>query len=175
MTAWPSPLASCAVTITLPRVPNRPVLDMVGENKQLLISHIPHAQAIGLAVLDARPDEAWLKIPYGEHLVGNPENGIVHGGVITTLLDNAAGTAVIVALEAVRSIATLDLRIDYMKPATPGQDIIGYCHCYKVTRRIAFVRGMAYHDTPDDPIATMVAAFMVGANRSLPAVFMPES
>jgi uncharacterized protein (TIGR00369 family) len=159
----------------LPPCRNGPVLELVGENKQFLISHIPHAQAIGLMVVDARPDEAWLKIPYGEHLVGNPETGVVHGGVITTLLDNAAGTAVIVALEEVRSIATLDLRIDYMKPATPGQDIVGYCHCYKVTRRIAFVRGVAYHDMPDDPIATMVAAFMVGANRSLPAVYMPEA
>jgi uncharacterized protein (TIGR00369 family) len=147
------------------------VLELVGANQQLLVAHIPHAQAIGLTVIEARPDEAWLKVPYSEALVGNPESGVVHGGVITTLLDNAAGTAVVVALEEPRSIATLDLRIDYMKPATPGRDIIGYCRCYKVTRNIAFVRGVAYHDRADDPIANMVATFMVGANRALPAVF----
>lgn len=99
---------------------------------------------------------------------------MVHGGVITTLLDNAGGTAVIVALEELRSIATLDLRIDYMRPATPGRDIVGYCHCYKVTRNVAFVRGVAYHDRPEDPIATMVATFMLGANRALPAVAVPD-
>ena len=152
-------------------MPVRPVLDLVGANQQHLVAHIPHARAIGLIVLEARPDEAWLKVPYAPELVGNPETGVVAGGVVTTLLDNAAGTAVIVALEEVRSIATLDLRIDYLKPATPGRDIVGYCHCYKVTRNIAFVRGVAYHDTPDDPIATMVAAFMLGANTALPAVY----
>ena len=153
----------------------RPVLDLVAADPQLLISHIPHAQAIGLTVIDARPDEAWLKVPYSENLIGNPETGVVHGGVITTLLDNAAGTAVILALEEPRSIATLDLRIDYMKPATPGRDIVGYCRCYKVTRNVAFARGVAYHDTADDPIATMVATFMLGANWTLPPVFGRKS
>jgi len=147
---------------------------MVAHDHQLLIAHIPHARAIGLVVVDVRPDEAWLKVPYSTEIVGNPETGVVHGGVITTLLDNTAGTAVIVALDDPRSIATLDLRIDYMKPATPARDITGYCHCYKVTRSIAFVRGLAYHDTPDDPIATMVATFMLGANWTLPAVYMRE-
>jgi uncharacterized protein (TIGR00369 family) len=153
----------------------RPVLELVRENPQLLIAHIPHAQAIGLTVLEARPDEARLKVPYAETLVGNPETGVVHGGVITTLLDNAGGTAVILALEQPRSIATLDLRIDYMKPATPGRDIVGYCHCYKVTRNVAFVRGVAYHDTAEDPIATMVATFMLGANWTVPGVFAHET
>jgi uncharacterized protein (TIGR00369 family) len=147
---------------------------MIGANQQLLVAHIPHARAIGLQVIAAKPAEAWLKVPYAEELVGNPETGVVHGGVITTLLDNAAGSAVIAALPEPRSIATLDLRIDYMKPATPRRDIVGYCHCYKVTRSIAFVRGVAYHDAVDDPIATMVAAFMLGANWALPAVFPGE-
>ena len=153
----------------------RPVLDLVAANPQLLIAHIPHAQAIGLTVIDVRPDEAWLKVPYSENLIGNPETGVVHGGVITTLLDNAAGTAVILALDEPRSIATLDLRIDYMKPAAPGRDIVGYCRCYKVTRNVAFARGVAYHDTAEDPIATMVATFMLGANWTLPPVFRRES
>ncbi len=152
----------------------RRVLDLVGANPQLLVAHIPHAQAIGLTVVEARPDEAWVKVPYSEALVGNPETGVVHGGVITTLLDNAGGTAVILALDEPRSIATLDLRIDYMRPATPGRDIVGYCRCYKVTRNVAFARGVAYHDTVDDPIATMVATFMLGANWTLPPVFGRE-
>jgi uncharacterized protein (TIGR00369 family) len=150
------------------------VLDLVGENVQQLVSHIPHARAIGLTVVEAKPDEAWVRVPYSADLVGNPATGVVHGGVITTLLDNALGTAVIVSLEKPRSIATLDLRIDYMKPATPGLPIIGYGHCYKVTRSIAFARGVAYHESPDDPIATVVATFMLGANRALPAVFVAD-
>lgn len=143
-------------------------IELLGGDHQLLVSHVPHARAIGLTVLDVQPGHVWLRIPYADFLVGNPETGVVHGGVITTLLDNGGGAAVMTALEDLRAIATLDLRIDYMKPATPGRDILGHCHCHKVTRNVAFVRGTAYHDTPDDPIASAVMTFMLGANRTTP-------
>ena len=145
-------------------------LELIGEDLQLLVVHVPHARAIGLAVVDAQPGQIWLRVPYADFLVGNPETGVIHGGVITTLLDNGGGAAVMTALEELRAVATLDLRIDYMKPATPGRDIFGHCHCHKVTRHVAFVRGTAYHDTPDDPIATAAMTFMVGANRTLPGL-----
>ena len=145
-------------------------LDLIGEDLQLLVVHVPHARAIGLAVVDAQPGHIWLRVPWADFLVGNPETGVIHGGVITTLLDNGGGAAVMTALDELRAVATLDLRIDYMKPATPGRDILGHCHCHKVTRHVAFVRGTAYHDTPDDPIATAAMTFMVGANRTLPGL-----
>jgi uncharacterized protein (TIGR00369 family) len=145
-------------------------LELIGEDLQLLVAHVPHARAIGLSVVDARPGQIWLRVRYSDFLVGNPETGVIHGGVITTLLDNGGGAAVMTALDELRAVATLDLRIDYMRPATPGRDIIGHCHCHKVTRHVAFVRGTAYHDTPDDPIATAAMTFMVGANRTLPGL-----
>lgn len=145
-------------------------LDLIGEDLQLLVKHVPHARAIGLTVVAAEPGQIWLRVPYADFLVGNPETKVIHGGVITTLLDNGGGAAVMTALDELRAVATLDLRIDYMKPATPGRDIIGHCHCHKLTRNVAFVRGTAYHDTPDDPIATAAMTFMVGANRTLPGL-----
>ena len=155
--------------------PKRAILEFVGDDKQAFLSHVPHARAIGMVLIDARPDEAWAKVPYAENLVGNPDTGVVHGGVITTLLDNVAGIAVMAALEEVTSIATLDLRIDYMKPATPGREILAHAHCYKLTKNVAFARCVAYHDDPSDPIATGVGSFMLAANRSLPAVMSHES
>jgi uncharacterized protein (TIGR00369 family) len=146
------------------------ILAAVGARKSMLIEYVPHARALGLTVVDAKPGEAWLRVAYADHLVGNPETGVIHGGVITTLLDNCAGVAVMTALDELKSIATLDLRIDYMKPATPGLDVIGWCRCYKVTRNVAFVHGSAYHSDPADPIATTAMTFMLGANRTLPAV-----
>jgi len=146
------------------------ILELIGGDPQLLVAHVPHARAIGLAVVDVRPREVWLRVPYADFLVGNPETRVVHGGVITTLLDNGGGVATMTALEELRAVATLDLRIDYMKPATPGRDIIGHCLCHKLTRQVAFVRGTAYHDTPDDPIAIAAMTFMVGANRSTPPI-----
>ncbi len=126
-----------------------------------MLDHVPHAKAVGLSIVSVEKATAVVKLPYDEKLVGNPDTGVVHGGVITTLLDNCCGIAVGMALGEMRPIATLDLRIDYMKPATPHLEIFARAHCYKVTANIAFVRASAYHLDPSDPIATAVGAFML--------------
>lgn len=136
--------------------------------KAAMIAFTPQAQALNMRVVDAAPAKAWLSVPYDERLIGNIETGVIHGGVITTLLDHTCGMAVQLALPERLSIATLDLRIDYMMPATPGLALTGHAHCYKVTRNIAFVRGTAYHTDEADPIAACVGTFMLGANRALP-------
>ncbi|HVR28509.1 MAG TPA: PaaI family thioesterase [Thermoanaerobaculia bacterium] len=125
--------------------------------------HIPHSRAIGMRMIEAGGGTALMSVPYDPKLVGNPATGVLHGGVITSVLDSASGAAVASALGAGqwRPIATLDLRIDYMRPATPGRDVIARAECYRVTRNVAFVRGVAYHDDPADPIATTVATFML--------------
>jgi uncharacterized protein (TIGR00369 family) len=91
---------------------------------------------------------------------------VLHGGVVTAMLDESCGMAVQLALDGTRAIATLDLRIDYQKPATPGLDIKAHSVCYRTTRSIAFVRSTAYQDSEDDPVATATACFMIGANRT---------
>lgn len=120
----------------------------------------------GLQLDRAAPGESWSSLPYRPVFVGDTETGVIHGGVVTAMLDESCGIAVQLALDGTRAIATLDLRIDYQKPATPGLDIRAHAVCYRVTRSIAFVRATAYQDSEDDPVATATACFMVGANRT---------
>lgn len=120
----------------------------------------------GLRLDRAAPGEAWASLPYRPVFVGDTETGVLHGGVVTALLDESCGMAVQLALDGTRAIATLDLRIDYQKPATPGLDIKAHSHCYRVTRSIAFVRSTAYQDSESEPVATATACFMIGANRT---------
>src|SRR5215468_6641588 len=120
----------------------------------------------GLQLDRAAPGEAWSSLPYRPVFVGDTETGVLHGGVVTAMLDESCGMAVQLALDGTRAIATLDLRIDYQKPATPGLAIRAHSHCYRVTRSIAFVRATAYQDAEDDPVATATACFMIGANRT---------
>lgn len=128
---------------------------------------VPLSTAIGMAEL---PDEpGTMFVPYSDEIVGDPDTGVIHGGVITALLDSASGHAVRDAHDMGEdfSIATLDLRIDYMRPATPRQAVRARADCYRTTQNVAFVRAYAYQDDPEDPVATSVATFMLGT-RSKP-------
>ncbi len=58
-------------------------------------------------------------------------------------------------------IATLDLRIDYLRQAEAGREVLAHATCYKLTRNIGFTRAIAYHDREDDPIASAVGTFML--------------
>ena len=59
-----------------------------------------------------------------------------------------------------QAIATLDLRVDYQRPAKERAAVIGRAECYKVTRSAAFVRGIAHDGDPDDPVANIAGVFM---------------
>src|SRR4051794_18125380 len=98
----------------------------------------PQNRALGTILVAVEP--LLLRVPYRPELVGDPDTGVIAGGVVTTLLDSACGWATAAALSEPTSIATLDLRIDYMRPAAPGKDILATAHCYKLTRSVAFVR-----------------------------------
>ena len=135
-----------------------------GENRSELASYIPHCKRLGIEVIRAAPREATLRLPYQKELIGDPARGVVFGGVITTLLDHASGLAVSLSLAELTSIATLDLRIDYLRAAEPGCDLFGRAECYKVGAQVAFVRGTAWDRSPDQPFASMLATMMLGAN-----------
>lgn len=126
---------------------------------------VPHARALNLEMVEAGDGIGVLKVPYDDALIGNPVTRVIHGGVITSLIDSACGMAIFTALPRMEPIATLDLRIDYMKPAVPGQDLYARSECYKLTRRVAFCRATAYQSDFDDPVATSVAAFMRHSSR----------
>lgn len=126
-------------------------------------AYVPHNRALGLETLELGDAIARLRLPHDERLVGDPTTGVLHGGAITSLLDACFGAAAFMAQATPASLATLDLRIDYLRPASPGLPVFAFGHCYRVTRSVAFVRGVAYHEREDDPIASGAATFMISS------------
>ena len=122
----------------------------------------PHHQATGITVVSVDVKLARMRVPYDKHFIGDPDTGAVHGGLITTMMDAAGGLAVLAKVPAGTSIATLDLRLDYLRSAEPGPDLIGEAECFKVTRNIAFTRGTTYEqNNAQDPIANFIATYMI--------------
>ena len=145
-------------------VPHDPPHDPLGKLRDAsrqFMEFVPHNQALGITITDLEPSRATMRLPYREDLVGNPDTGVLHGGAITAILDACSGAAVFMSLDRAKPIATLDLRIDYLKPATPGQAVITKAHCYKRTKNVGFTRAIAFHDDPDDPIASSAGTFMI--------------
>lgn len=120
----------------------------------------PHAKLMGMTFVSVDVGRATLSLPYNAKFIGNPKTRVLHGGAITTMLDQASGLAAMASFETLRSVATLNLSIDYMRAARPGETIITAAHCHKVTRHVAFVRGIAHDGDEEDPIAMSQATFM---------------
>lgn len=123
-----------------------------------------HTHALGFCYEGLSDEGVRIRVPYRDDLVGDPETGVLAGGLVTTLLDHVGGLAVWVALDAYRPIATLDLRVDYMRPAEPKRDLIAEARCFRLTHTIGFVRAWAFEDDPDNPVAASQAAYVIDSD-----------
>ena len=136
-----------------------------GPGRDEMVSYTPHATHLGMRVVEIGPGFATCRLPYREEIIGDPQRRVVFGGAITTLLDHVSGISVACALEELVPVATIDLRVDYLRAAEPGLDLFARADCHRVTRSVAFVRASAWDRSPDDPFASCMGAFMLGANR----------
>ncbi len=129
------------------------------------IEVLPHAKALGMHLDSIGSGEAVLGMDYADHLVGDPVTGVVHGGAVSALLDTCCGAAVMSHPSNLAGTATIDLRIEYLRSATPGQRITAHATCYHVTRSVAFVRARALDEDADRPVAMATGTFTVGGKR----------
>ena len=137
---------------------------MTEKDKQAsqFISLLPHAQALGMELEKVEQGTAVISMPYAEKLVGDPQTGVVHGGAVSALMDTCCGAAVMSHPRNLSHTATIDLRIEYLRPATPGQRITTTATCYHVTRSVAFVRATAVDEDAENPVAMATGTFTAG-------------
>lgn len=126
-----------------------------------LARKVGHGRALGLAYRASGPDWVELELPWREELVGMPDEGFLASGAIVSLLDTCGGAAVWSALGRYQPIVTIDLRLDYFRPAPRGETVIARCRCDRLTRRIAFVSGNAHTGDETRPVARATSTFML--------------
>ncbi len=137
------------------------------------VSRTPHMHEIGARITAVDSARGSMTMPARPEWVGEPVRGLLHPGVLTVLADSTCGLAVGAALTARVPYATLDLRMDYLRVASPGHEVHCDAHCYRITRNVAFVRGEVWQRQRDEPIAVVQASFMLstpaGSRQPQPA------
>ena len=140
-----------------------PAQQQIADNFQ---RYIPHARDLGIQVLEVEDGSARIALDFREELLGDAERGLIHTGVITSMIDSACGIALIADMDNPVSIATLDLRMDYLRPALRDKTLYVRAECYRKTRHIAFVRATAWQESEQRLVATSTSAFMIQPRRS---------
>ena len=100
----------------------------------------PVAKLLGWRVLDARPAEGWLKLGFdGNADFCNPA-GFIQGGILSAMLDDTMGPAVLVMTEGKSYTTTVSLTVNFLSPAKPGP-ITAEAKVTQLGKSIAFVEG----------------------------------
>lgn len=129
------------------------------ESSRYFLKH-GHTGWLGMRYHDHGEDWVEMELPWREDLLGEEDRHVLASGPIISLLDMASGMSIWTTMKSFNAIATLDLRVDYQRPARERASVIGHAQCYRITKSAAFVRGWAHDGDPDNPVATMAGVFM---------------
>jgi uncharacterized protein (TIGR00369 family) len=111
----------------------------------------PCAALLGWHVLDARPEEGWIRIGFmAKREFTNPA-GFIQGGFLAAMLDDTMGPAVFVMTEGALYTATIDMNVSYLSPAKPGP-LFGEGRVIQLGKSVGFIEA-----TLGDATGTMIA------------------
>ena len=114
---------------------------------------IPFNAFLGMRVEELSRGHGKVRVPHRPEYLGDTQRPALHGGVISTLLDTAGGLAAFTEVEPGDRISTVDLRVDYLRPAAEA-DLIAEAWVIRVGNRVAVCDVIAYQDDRAIHIAT---------------------
>jgi acyl-coenzyme A thioesterase PaaI-like protein len=157
-----------AIIQTMQETPNPsppPIEDVIS----LFARRIPHSRDIGMQIDTATTDDKTrFRLPPQPHLAGDHGGAFFFPGVLFSLADSACGLAVFRSLGRFVPIATLDMRIDHLAPATMDADLLAVAECYRMTRTVAFTRCELMAGPSAKVVAIVMGTFMLSSSSAHP-------
>lgn len=116
--------------------------------------HHPLFSAMHIGIGRVEKGAAEMHMPFGAQLAD--DTGALHRGALVTLLDTTCGLAIFAALGTFRPIATVDLRVDYLREINPGAAIRAHVECVGMTEHMAYIQGRVTQE-PDAAVLAIAA------------------
>lgn len=122
---------------------------------------IPFNRHLGLRVCGLAEGAATIELPYRDELIGNPLLPSLHGGAIAMLLDATGGAAVWTRVSRDDLISTIDLRVDFLRPARP-EPLVARGRVVRLGNRVGVVELRASHAGEEErPIAAGTGVYSI--------------
>lgn len=126
--------------------------------KDIYQNQMPFDRLLGIKIENLSENDVSVRIDMREELIGNFVKGILHGGVISSVLDLTGGLIASVAVlkqmngasaeemgKRLAGIGTIDLRVDYLR-AGQGEFFAATGHILRTGNRVAVIRTELQND-----------------------------
>lgn len=130
------------------------------EMARRFVQAIPHNADLGIEVVDIERGIATLRLPGKAELCGDPERQLYFPSVLLALADAASGVAYVSAINEVTAVATLDLRIDYLRPVSVAHPLVARAHCHRHTLEVGFLQCDIRAEGAEEAAAMVTASFI---------------
>lgn len=135
--------------------------------RRLFDQVVPYTRTLGIRTMEIGDGEAYLELPFRDDLVGNPMTGALHGGVISSLLDTCGGVALWSQVGLDSMVSTVDLRVDFLRPAVGG-GLRAHGTVVRLGNRVGVVQLRAWHpEDADRPVAAGVGVYTIRGAREV--------
>ena len=124
-----------------------------------LLQRLPYARFLGLEG-EVEAEVLTVVMPFADKLIGNPMLPALHGGSTAALLEMTAIAQVALAYPRLRLPQPINVTVSYLRSGRPV-DVVARARISRAGRRIAHVVAEAWQGDPEQPIATLVANFLL--------------
>ena len=122
---------------------------------------IPFNKFLGFQVTDLQDGYARIEVPVRPEYIGDRFRPALHGGVTSTLADTVGGIAAFTQLEDNQRVSTVDMRVDYLRPASVDTPLVGEGRVLRLGNRVAVTEMKIHQGDPDRPVARASAVYNV--------------
>lgn len=110
---------------------------------------------LGMKVEEIREGYARIRVPFRAELIGDPVRPAIHGGVLSALIDACGGVACFTMVDPSDRLSTVDMRVDYLRPAA-AVDLVCVSEVVRMGNRVGAVKSVVRGvDKPDEFAAGM--------------------